>query len=442
MKYESQQIAYGYFAGATVLFCLQVVFGLVTAAKYVWDFDPLINILPFNTARAMHLNLLIFWLLMAFMGGTYYLVPEEAETEVYSVPLAKFQLILFTVVGAAALVGYLFGWTWGMPFLEQPTILKIVIIAVFLLFLFNVFMTMMKTRKWTVIQGTLLLGLVTLAGLFLAGVFFVKNLSIQFYYWWWVIHLWAEVAWALIAGSIIAFVLLKLTGVERASIEKWLYIELGLGLFTGIVSTGHHYYWIGTPSYWLWVGAIFSLISPLPILLMVIDTLRVVRERKIDVHNKVALYWAVGSAIMHFFGAGVWGFAHSLPQINQWTHGTQFTASHAHFAFYGAYVMLNLGVIYFALPKLKGIDPERKLGMKAFWVVNFFMLMMVLCFTIAGIVQVYLQRIMGMDYLTTQSFLRLWFSLLWACGWGLMAGIVLYLLDFFFRYRARFIAGR
>ncbi len=43
MKYESQQIAYSYFAGATVLFCLQVVFGLLTAAKYVWDFDPLIT---------------------------------------------------------------------------------------------------------------------------------------------------------------------------------------------------------------------------------------------------------------------------------------------------------------------------------------------------------------------------------------------------------------
>lgn len=443
MKYESQQISYTYFAGATVLFCLQVVFGLVTAAKYVWNFDPLINILPFNTARAIHLNLLIFWLLMAFMGGTYYLVPEEAETEVYSVPLAKIQLILFTVVGAAALVGYLFGWTWGMPFLEQPTILKIGIIAVFLLFLFNIFMTMMKTRKWTVIQRALLLGLVTLAGLFFAGVFFVKNLSIQFYYWWWVIHLWAEVAWALIAGAIIAFVLLKLTGVERASVEKWLYIELGVGLFTGIVSTGHHYYWIGTPSYWLWIGAIFSVISPLPILLMVIDTLRVVRERKIEVHNKVALYWAVGSAIMHFFGAGVWGFAHSLPQINQWTHGTQFTASHAHFAFYGAYVMLNLSVIYFALPKLKGIEtPDRKIGMKAFWIINFFMLMTVLSFTVAGIVQAYVQRIMGMDYLTTQGFLRLWFTVLWICGWGLTAGVVLYLLDFFFMYRTRFIAGR
>ncbi len=333
MRFESQRIAYRYFIGATVLFGLQVAFGLLTAAKYVWNYDPLISLLPFNTARAIHLNLLIFWLLLGLMGGVFYLVPEEAEREIYSVPLANLQFVFFLVIAAIALLGYLFGWTWGMPFMEQPTILKAGLVFVFLMFFFNVFLTAIKAKKWTVIQGVLIFGLVTLAGLFFAGVFFMKNLSVQVYYWWWVIHLWAEVAWALIAGSIIAFLLLKLTAVERGTVEKWLYIELGLGLFTGIVSTGHHYYWIGTPRYWLWVGAAFSVISPLPILLMVADTLRVVKGKRLEIQNKTALYWLVGGAVLHFFGAGVWGFAHSLPQINQWTHGTQFTASHAHFAF-------------------------------------------------------------------------------------------------------------
>jgi nitric oxide reductase subunit B len=70
-----------------------------------------------------------------------------------------------------------------MPFLEQPTVLKFGIVLVALLFLYNIFMTMMKTKKWTVIQGVLLGGLVMLAGMFLFGVFFMKNLSTQ-YFWW------------------------------------------------------------------------------------------------------------------------------------------------------------------------------------------------------------------------------------------------------------------
>ena len=90
-------------------------------------------------------------------------------------------------------------------------------------------------------------------------------------------------------------------------------------LFTGIVGTGHHYYWIGTPNYAGFGGAASSaLFEPLPILFMVIDTLRVVRERS---HiTGWPSRWAVGCAVMHFFGAGVWGFAHTLPQMNQWHH--------------------------------------------------------------------------------------------------------------------------
>jgi nitric oxide reductase subunit B len=438
MKYESQKIALNYFIVAALLFGLQIVFGLILGAKYVWDFDPLLNILPFNTARAIHINLLVVWLLFGFMGGTYYIVPEEAQTEIYSKKLANFQLILFALIGVTAIAGYILGWSWGMPFLEQPTVLKFGIVIVALLFLYNIFMTMMKTKKWTVIQGVLLGGLVMLAGMFLFGVFFMKNLANQYFWWWWVIHLWVEGAWELITGAIMAFMLMKLTGVDRALVEKWLYVEIGLVLFTGIVGTGHHYYWIGTPHYWLWWGGIFSASEPLPILFMVIDTLRSVRERKVEITNRVALYWAVGCAVMHFFGAGVWGFAHTLPQINQWTHGTQITASHGHFAFFGAYAMLNLTLIYFVMPQIKGLPNfKQSLGIGAFWLMCSFMTLMALSLAVAGIVQTYFQRILGMDYLTTQEYMKLWYIVFWVSAWGFTAGVAMFLIDFFRLVKAK-----
>ena len=437
MKYETQKIAYNYFAVAAILFGLQVVFGLITGAKYVWDYDPLIDILPFNMSRAIHINLLVVWLLFGFMGGTYYLVPEEAETEIYSPKLAFIQLILFALTGVVVIIGYFFRWFWGMPFLEQPTVLKIGIVIVALIFLFNIFMTMMKTRKWTVIQAMLLGGLVMLAGMFLFGIFFMKNLATQYYYWWWVIHLWVEGAWELVAGSIMAFILLKLTGVDRELVEKWLYVEVGLVLFTGIAGTGHHYYWIGTPEYWLWVGGIFSALEPVPILFMVIDTLRDVREKKIEIENKIVLYWAVGCAVMHFFGAGVWGFAHTLPQINKWTHGTQVTASHGHFAFFGAYAMLNLTMIYFAVPKIKDVVFKKGLSLMALRLMTFCMILIALALAIAGIVQAYLQRVLGMDYLTVQGFMKLWYAVFWVSAWGFAAGALIFIVDFFTAAKAQ-----
>jgi nitric oxide reductase subunit B len=56
---------------------------------------------------------------------------------------------------------------------------------------------------------------------------------------------------------------------------------------------------------------------------------------------------------------------------------------------------------------------------------------MVLALAVAGIVQVYLQRILGMDYLSTQGFMTLWYAVFWVCAWGFASGVVLYIIDFF-----------
>ena len=91
MRYRSQSVAYWYFAVAMVLFGLQLVFGLLSAAKYLGP-DPLLYILPFDVTKVIHTNLLIVWVLTGFMGATYWMVPDESRTELYSVKLAYIQL--------------------------------------------------------------------------------------------------------------------------------------------------------------------------------------------------------------------------------------------------------------------------------------------------------------------------------------------------------------
>ncbi len=70
--------------------------------------------------------------------------------------------------------------------------------------------------------------------------------------------------------------------------------------------------------------------------------------------NHPALAWLIAHAFGNFFGAGVWGFMHTLPQINVYTHGTQWTSSHGHLAFFGAYATINIAVFYLALQKWRG----------------------------------------------------------------------------------------
>jgi nitric oxide reductase subunit B len=427
----SQRVAYPYFVVALSLFVLQVLVGTWLAVNY-WASLPqgLVNVFPFSTARAIHTNLLVLWLLLGFMGSTYFLVPDETGRELYSPRLAYLQLAILAGTGVTGIVGFLFGWTEGKPLLELPRPLDILIVIGALLFLFNVGMTMFQARNWTVIQGSLLGGLVFLALLYLFDLPFYRNLTIDWYYWWWVIHLWVEGAWELVTAAMTAWILMKVTGVERSVVEKWLYVELGLFLFTGIAGTGHHYYWLGAPRYWLWVGGIFSALEPVPIVLMLWDTWHHVKERKLPIRNRVVFTYAVGMAIFHLVGAGVWGFLHTLPQINYYTHGSQVTASHGHLAFFGAYVLVNLMFFYHAMPELRGITdfPQRR-GHLAFWWMCLPMLGMGLTFGVAGVLQTYIERVMGLGFMTAQAQMRFWFAVTWVLGLILFAGVVLTVVD-------------
>jgi nitric oxide reductase subunit B len=432
MTYKTQSVAYPYFVVALLLFVLQVMVGLWLAVNYFATIpQEVVDVFPFSTARAMHTNLLVLWLLLGFMGATFYLVPEETESEIAWPKMAIVQLILLSLTGVVALVGFLFGWTQGRPLLEIPRPLDFVIVVGALMFLGNVGVTMIRAKKWTAVQGSLLAGLVFLAGMYLFGIPFYNNLAVDWYYWWWVIHLWVEGAWELIAAALTAFILIKMTGVDRKIVEKWLYVELGLFLFTGIAGTGHHYYWLGAPRYWLWVGGIFSALEPLPILLMVVDTLRDLRHRSTPLEPRLTWVYLIGMVVLHFIGAGLFGFAHTLPMINYYTHGSQVTVSHGHLAFFGAYVLLNLTFFYFAIPRLKKLPGylfDERAGHWGFWLMSLGVVGMSLAFAVAGVLQTYLERVLGQPYIVAEEPIRFWMFVAFAHGLIVVAGVIVTVL--------------
>src|SRR5574342_1167521 len=106
LAYPSQRVAYPYFVVALLLFTLQVIVGIWLALSYAVTMPQwLVDALPFSTTRAMHTNLLVLWLLLGFMGCTYFMVPEESEREIFSPALGYLQLILLSGTGVAALAG-------------------------------------------------------------------------------------------------------------------------------------------------------------------------------------------------------------------------------------------------------------------------------------------------------------------------------------------------
>jgi nitric oxide reductase subunit B len=449
MKYQSQKIAMMYFIAAIGLFVGQILFGVTLGLQYVMG-DFLFPEIPFNVARMVHTNLLIVWLLFGFMGSAYYLVPEESERELYAPWLAKLMFWVFLLAGALTILGYLLVPyatlaeitmndllpTMGREFLEQPTITKIGIVIVALAFLFNIGMTILTGRK-TVITLVLLTGLTGLAVFFLFSFYNPDNLVMDKYFWWWVVHLWVEGVWELIMASILAYVLIKITGVDREMVEKWLYIIVAMALISGLLGTGHHFFWIGAPDYWQWVGSVFSAMEPIPFFVMTLFAFNVVNKRRREHPNKAATLWALGTAVMAFLGAGVWGFLHTLAPINYYTHGTQITAAHGHMAFYGAYVMVNLTMISYAMPIMRGRQANspvaQTLEMWSFWLMTVAMVFITLFLTGAGILQVYLQRFSDtpLPFMVVQDKIVLFYWMREVAGVVFLIGLGIYVYSFF-----------
>ena len=431
MKFKSQKLAYYFFATCMLLLCLQITYGFIMGFAHM-GYDNLHDYIPFNTARAVHTNLLVVWLLRGFMGAAYFIIPDETQRELYSTKLGFIQLISLVVVGVVAVIGFHFNWWEGRKFLEIPRPLDFLVVINVLTFLFNIGITLLRAERSSTTSIVLYTGLVAAALLYLPGMIYFENQSVDSYFRWWVVHLWVEGVWELIMGGILAYLLIKLTGVDREVIEKWLYVIVGLTFLSGILGTGHHYYYIGAPKYWLMVGGIFSALEPLAFLGMALFAVVMYRRSGREHPNKIALLWTIGCAIMSFVGAGFLGFAHTLPSVNIYTHGTLVTAMHGHLAFWGAYAMIVLAIISYAMPMMTGRKNYNSMhGMLAFWICNIGMLGMTGAFAVAGVAQVYLERKTGMDFTLVQQEIEPHFLALVLAATLFTTGVLLYIYDFY-----------
>ncbi len=430
MKYKTQKVAYWFWALSMLLLTIQLTYGFIMGFARL-GYDGLHQWIPFNTAHTVHLNTLVVWLLSGFMGAAYYIIPEESETELWKPKLAYAQLIALTLVGVAALAGYHFNIWEGRKFLEIPRELDWLVAIDVILFLVILLMTILKGKKKSTTVWVLYGGLAGAAVLYLPGMISFDSQVLDSFFRWWVVHLWVEGVWELIMGGILAFLLIKLTGVDREVIEKWLYVVIGLTFLSGILGTGHHYYYIGVNKIWLIVGGIFSSLEPLAFLAMTLWALNMYRKGEKKHPNKLAITWTLAAAIISFLGAGVLGLAHTLPQTNLYTHGTLVTAMHGHLAFWGAYASIVLAIIVYAMPNLTGrklYDHAR--GRLAFWLSNIGIFTMVSAFAAAGVAQVYLERILGYDFGQVQNEIKPHFWVLIIGATILSTGIILYIIDF------------
>ncbi|MGE5700328.1 MAG: nitric-oxide reductase, partial [Deltaproteobacteria bacterium] len=99
-------------------------------------------------------------------------------------------------------------------------------------------------------------------------------------------------------------------------------------------------------------------------------------------------------------------------------------------AFFGAYALLNLMTFYYAMPKIKGIEVyDDRRGKFGFWTMCVAMMLMGLFFGVAGVLQSYIERVLGLGFMTAQSYMRLWMGIVFFCGFAFLAGLLTTVTD-------------
>ena len=109
------------------------------------------------------------------MGAAYYIIPDESERELYSVPLAMIQFWSLAVVGVAAVIGFHLGWWEGRKFLDIPRPLDYLVVINVLLLLYIILMTLWQNKRRTTTSLVLSMGLLFAALLYLPGMIWFDN---------------------------------------------------------------------------------------------------------------------------------------------------------------------------------------------------------------------------------------------------------------------------
>ena len=446
---RSEKLALRYLTAAITLFGIMILFGLLSAIYYVYP-SMLFQVFNFNTSKILHIDTLVIWLLMGFLGAVYWYLPKELGHEVEGMWAAEAIFWIFCGVVAVVAATFIFVqygpantftlWfiNQGRKYVEAPRWAAIGIVIVMLVFAYNVVATCMKAGRMTGIMWVLVLDLIPLVVVYLDAFPNDPNMSTDLYWWWWLVHMWVESTWEVLIGCIMALVLMAVMGTPRRIVETWLYIEVMLVLGAGILGLGHHYFWIGTPRYWLSIGGFFSALEPLPLLGMVVHAVYDAGMHRMKTSNRPAFFWITTEAFLNFIGAGIWGFMMTLPQINLFSHGTQWTVSHGHFAFYGAYVCGVIAVVYVVKQKVSGVGTlDGRAWRWGYAMLNLGMVGMVMGLLIAGMAQAFFGRAMGGSTLMafTQAsenpwfvsgmWARLGFGVVFACGYVAMVYSVL-----------------
>ena len=430
----SQRATFKFFFVVAALIVVQIGLGAIAAHYGVEGSSfygiPLDQYLPYSVARTWHTQLGLFWIATSWLATGLFIAPAvsgyEPKGQKFLVNVL-FVAILLVVVGS--LSGEWLGikqylgryWFWfghqGYEYVDLGRFWQILLFGGLVFWLWLMWRALRPALKAKGESRSLLMlflvASIAIPLFYGAGLMYGQRSHIvTAEYWrWWVVHLWVEGFFEVFATVVIAFLFtrLKLLSVQTAT--KAVLFSTVIFLSGGIVGTFHHLYFTGMPSSVLALGATFSALEVVPLVLVGFEAwenIRLSRAKEWLTAYKWPIYFFVAVAFWNFVGAGLFGFLINPPIALYYMQGLNTTPVHGHTALFGVYGMLGIGLMLFCLRALQPGKAWKEWPLKySFWAINGGLAMMVVLSLLPiGLMQTWAAVETGTWYARSAEFLQ------------------------------------
>lgn len=424
-----------YFWIVNLLILAQVLLGVITA-HYSVEGDGFYGIdiasfIPYSITRTWHIQLAIFWIATSWLATGLYIAPSLSGRDPKHQKIGVNVLfVALLIVVAGSLIGQWFGvmqrldlvnnfWFGhqGYEYVDLGRFWQLLlVVGLFLWLALMVRPILPIIRKKTSEKSLLILFLISCAAIALfyaAGLMWGRttNLAVAEYWRWWVVHLWVEGFFEVFATVVAAFLFVRLGLLGIKSATNNVLFATVIFLSGGILGTFHHLYFTGTPTAVMAVGATFSALEVVPLVIIGFEAYHNYRLSKATEwlkDYKWPIYFLLSVAFWNFLGAGIFGFIINPPIALYYMQGLNTTPVHGHAALFGVYGMLGIGLILFVLRSMyRKHKWNDKLISFTFWTLNVgLLLMVVLSLLPVGLMQTVASVKEGMWWARSAEFMQ------------------------------------
>ena len=409
-----QRSTFKYFYVAILLFGTQVLAGILTVHDFVGFIHffgvNISEVLPITITRSWHVQLSLLWISACWIGASFFMMsmvsPDQPKNQAKLINTI-FWLTILLVSGS--MVGMFLGphgllaktWFWfghqGWEYVELGKLWQIILGMVFILWAITIYRgikPVMKTKQPWALPNWLVYTTFSIILLLISGFIATPktNFVIADFWRWMVVHMWAEAFFEVFTTVLIGYFMVLMGLISRQAAIRVIYLATLLFLGSGLLGISHNFYWNAKPVGTMALGAVFSTLQVIPLVLLTLEAWRFSKlPGLLEEKNKVngdqskqfgfseVFLFLVGVNFWNFFGAGVLGFIINLPIANYYEHGTYLTVNHGHAALMGVYGNLALATVLFCSQLLVKAEYWRPKAIKtAFWSINIGLLLMVL----------------------------------------------------------------